>query len=150
MKHFIWLPTKLSPDQNNPAGWGCRIHQLHLCWGVRLPSPLIECSEYGIKQIDGEALVLLELLGMGSTSSLPLLPVPFWPGMVAAPDKGLIYGSNRYVWSFNCGNKLLMFNWISIHINTWNYLTVCKRMSLGSFKNIISKMFKNNIFDIYV
>ena len=32
--------------------------------------------------------------GMESTPSLPLLPGPLWPGMVA-PDKGPIYGLNR-------------------------------------------------------
>ena len=36
---------------------------------------------------------MLELWGMRSTSSLPLLPRPLWPGVVA-PDKGPIYGLN--------------------------------------------------------
>ena len=37
---------------------------------------------------------MLELWGMRSTSSLPLLPGPLWPGVVA-PDKGPIYELNR-------------------------------------------------------
>ena len=56
--------------------------------------PSNECPEYDIKQSDGEDPVMLELWGMPSTSSLPLLPGPLWPGVVA-PD---IYGSNRTVY----------------------------------------------------
>ena len=37
---------------------------------------------------------MLELWGMRSTPSLPLLPGPLWPRVVA-PDKGPIYGLNR-------------------------------------------------------
>ena len=69
-----------------PVGWGCRIHRLFLCRGVRPPPN--ECPRYDIKQSDGEVPV------MRSTPSLPLLPGPLWPGVVAS-DKGLIYGSNR-------------------------------------------------------
>ena len=36
---------------------------------------------------------MLELQGMQSNPSLPLLPGLLWPGVVA-PDKGPIYGSN--------------------------------------------------------
>ena len=37
---------------------------------------------------------MLELWEMQSTPSVPSLPVPLWPGVVA-PDKGPIYGLNR-------------------------------------------------------
>ena len=37
---------------------------------------------------------MLELWGMRSTPSLPSLPGPLCPGVVA-PDKGPIYGLNR-------------------------------------------------------
>ena len=50
--------------------------------------------EYNTKQSDGEIPVMLELWGMQSTPSLPLLPDPLWPGVVA-PNKGPIYGLNR-------------------------------------------------------
>ena len=43
-----------------------------------------ECPGYDTKQSDGEALVNLELRGMRSTSSLPSLPGPLWPELVAA------------------------------------------------------------------
>ena len=36
------------------------------------------------------------------------------------------------------------------HNNILNHLTMCKRMSLGSFKNIIEKMFTNHIYLIYM
>ena len=48
-------------------------------------------SWYDSKQSDGEVPVILELWGMWSTHSLPLLPGPLWPGMVA-PDKALSMG----------------------------------------------------------
>ena len=58
--------------------WDCRIHWLHLCRRVRaLP---YEFPEYDTKQSDGEAPVMLELWGMWSTLSLPLLPGLLWPG----------------------------------------------------------------------
>ena len=37
---------------------------------------------------------MLGLWGMWSTPSLPLLPGPLWPGVVAL-DKGPVYGFNR-------------------------------------------------------
>ena len=75
-----------------PVGWGCRIHRLLLCRGVRPPPN--ECPGYDTKQSDGEVPAMLELWGMRSTPSLPSLPGPLWPGVVA-PDKGPIYGLNR-------------------------------------------------------
>ena len=75
-----------------PVGWGCRIHWLHLCRGVR-PPPNVHPG-YDTKQSDTEVPVMLELWGMQSTPLLPSLPGPLWPGVVA-PDKGPIYGLNR-------------------------------------------------------
>ena len=69
------------------------IHRLLLCRGVRFPTPN-ECPRYDTKQSDGQVLAMLELWGMRSTPSLPSLPGPLWPGVVA-PDKGPIYGLNR-------------------------------------------------------
>ena len=43
------------------------------------------------EQSDGEVPVMLGLWGMQSTPSLPLLPGPLWPGVVA-PDKALSMG----------------------------------------------------------
>ena len=94
-----------------PVGWGCVIHWLHLCRGVRfLPN---ECPGYDTKQSDGEVPVMLEFWGMWSTLLLPLLPGLLWPGVVA-PDKGPISGLNRT----NC---ILMLNWI-VWVNwiAWN------------------------------
>ena len=53
---------------------------------------------------------MLKLWGMQSTPSLPSLPGPLWPGVVA-PDKGPIYELNRtklrfleftVFWDLNC------------------------------------------------
>ena len=51
-----------------------------------------QCPGYD-KQSDGEVPAMLELWGMQSTPSLPSLPGPLWPGVVA-PDKDPIYGLN--------------------------------------------------------
>ena len=49
------------------------------------------CPEYDTKPSDGEAPVILELWRMQNTSSLPSLPGPFWPGVVA-PNRVLSMG----------------------------------------------------------
>ena len=82
-----------------PVGWGSRIHRLHLCRGVRHPH---ECPGYGTKQSDGEVPVMLKLLGMQRSPSLPVLLDPLWPGMVA-PDRALSMGQIE----LNC---ILMLN----------------------------------------
>ena len=89
-----------------PVGWGCRIHRLLLCRGGKTPTPQ-RVSWYDTKQSDGEVPAVLELWGMRSTHSLPSLPGPLWPGVVAL-DKGPIYRLNRT-------NSILMLKWI-----TWN------------------------------
>ena len=50
-----------------------------------------ECPGCDIEQSDGEVPVVLELWGVRSTPSLPLLPGPLWPGVVA-PDGVLSVG----------------------------------------------------------
>ena len=85
-----------------PVGWGCRIHRLLLCRGIR---PQNECPRYDTKQSDGEAPVILELWGMWSTHSLLSLLGSFWPGMVA-PDNVPSMGQIEL-------NSILMLNWIA-------------------------------------
>ena len=70
---------------NHPVIWGCRIHRLHLCRGVRhlLTYTHQWVSWYDIKQSDGEPPVMLDLWGMWSTLLLSLIPDPLWPGVVA-------------------------------------------------------------------
>ena len=61
-----------------PVGWGCRIHRLHFCRGVR---PLNECPGFYTKQSDGEVPVMLGVWVMKNTAPLPLLQVyldPQW------------------------------------------------------------------------
>ena len=82
----------------------CRIHQLHLCRGVRPPTSN-KCPAYDTKQSNDEVSVMVELLGMWSTPSLPMLPGPLWPGVVA-PDRVLSIGQIE----LNCVH---MLNWIT-------------------------------------
>ena len=53
--------------------------------------PHHKCPGYDTKKPDGEASVMLELWGTQNTSSLPLLPGPLWPGVVA-PDRVISMG----------------------------------------------------------
>ena len=51
-------------------------------------SPPNKCLGYDTKQSGGEALIMMELWGMQSTSLLPSLPGSFWLGVIA-PDRVL-------------------------------------------------------------
>ena len=54
-----------------------------------------ECPEYDTKWSDGEVQVMLELWGMRSTPSLPLVPGPLWHGEVT-PDRVLFRGKRMF------------------------------------------------------
>ena len=54
-------------------------------------TPPNECPGYDTELSDGEVPAVLELWGMRSTPSLPSLPGPLWPGVVA-PDRALSMG----------------------------------------------------------
>ena len=90
------LNKETKPDQLiiDPVG---RIHQLHLCRGVKLPgtaqsaavaeytnaslqrgkTPYNDYPEYDTKQTDDEAPLMLELWRMQGTALLPSLLGPF-------------------------------------------------------------------------
>ena len=126
VKHNINFPS--------PVSWGCRTYRLLLCRGVRLPQRM-SCI-YDVKPS-----LALEIWGMWRTPLLPLLQGPLWPGVVA-PGRVLFTGQielfdiytdckrwlvviriirNRTVWA---AWKQM---WV-IQRNTWNHLTVYKRM----------------------
>ena len=94
------LSMKLSAMFNKTLTWILVISK-NSFWGLyntptatlqrgKTPTPN-ECPVYDTKQSDGEVLVMLGIWGIRSTSSLPLLPAPLWPGMVA-PDRALSMG----------------------------------------------------------
>ena len=92
----VW--TSLSPQLCCPVRWGCRIQQLLLCRAVRLPtSHANECPRYDTKQSNAEVPLILELWGMRSTPSLPLLPGPLLSGVVV-PDTVLFIGQIGIAW----------------------------------------------------
>ena len=65
-----------------PVGGGSRIHRLYFCREVRIFQRVSRI--YDIKQSNGEVAVMLELWGMHDTPSLPPLPGPLYPGVVAS------------------------------------------------------------------
>ena len=75
------------------------------CIFAEAKEPSNECPGYDTKQSDDEASVL-KLWGMGSTSSLPLLSVLLWPGVVVS----VLVPSMR-------------------QIQLFNHLTVCKQIT---------------------
>ena len=119
---IIWNKSVLTSTVYYPVGWGCRIYRLHLSWEVR---PHNESPGYDTKKSYCEVLVKLELWIMQSTPSLPYLPGPLWPGVVA-PERALSMGQielncvlllNWTVWNRTVFDieTLLMLNW-----NVWN------------------------------
>ena len=58
----------------SPVSWGCIVYWLHLGRDIR-SHPTNECPGYDSKPSEGEAPVM-EIWGIWSTSSLPLLPGP--------------------------------------------------------------------------
>ena len=85
------------------VGWVWRIHRIYLSRGER---PFLT-SVLDMTLKNSMVPVMLKLWGLLSTPSLPLLPAPLWPGVVA-PD---IVQSMSQI-KLNC---VLMLNWIA-----WN------------------------------
>ena len=101
--------------------------------------PPNKCPGYDIKQSDGEAPAL-EIWGMWSTLSLPLLPGPLWPGVVA-PDWVLSIGQiKQTVYKQMTGVEL----WL-LYSNTWKYLTVYKKEH-----EIVEECYVKNVFTNYI
>ena len=87
------------------VSWGCIMHRLHLCKGVRLPPN--QCPRYDTKQSDGEFCFILELWGLRSCPSLPSLSSPLWTE-VLAPDRVISMVRTE----LKCVLMLLLLNWI--------------------------------------
>ena len=106
-----------------PVEWGCRIHWLHLCRGIG-PPPM-SVLDMILNNLMVTVPVMLELWRMQSTSLLPSLPGPLWPGLVA-PDRVLSMGQIE----INC---VLMLNWIA-HNRTVLISTQCTYAKLNCLK----------------
>ena len=117
-----------------PIGWGCWIHRLLLCRGVKLTQWVSWIEE--TKQSDGEVPVMLELWWMRSTPSFPSLQGPIWPGMVES-DRVLCMGQiglnclrvqNWFVWNWRIfdtesslkPNWIVWFRTVWLNWNAWN------------------------------
>ena len=81
------MPTGQIPCIVN---WGWRIYWLFLCREVS-PAPPNEGPGYDTRQSDDEVPVMLELLGMWSAPSLPLILDSLWIGVVE-PERVLSMG----------------------------------------------------------
>ena len=114
---LLWCCCIFLDTYRAHSGGGCKIYRLYLCWWVR--PHLNECPWYDIKQSDGEAPAL-EIWGMWSIPSLPLLPSPLCPEVVA-PDRVLSMDQIE-----QCANRWLILD-CDLYSNSWNHLTVCKK-----------------------
>ena len=98
-----------------PVSWGCRLHILHICRGVRL---LKQVFRYMTQNNLIVTQVILELWGMWSIPSFPSLPGPLWPGVVAT-DSILSMGKTEQ----KC---VLILDWIA-----WNRTVCVYKMGLA-------------------
>ena len=74
-----------------PSGLGLGLKNTPTASMQRSKTPPNECSGYDTKHYDGNVPVMQGLWGMQSAPSLPLLPGPLWPGMIAF-DRALSMG----------------------------------------------------------
>ena len=98
---------KKNPKKQNIFAQSAGAIEYTDCTSAEVKTPPNECPGYDTKQSDGEVPAVLELWGIRSTTSLPSLPGPPWPGVVA-PDRALSYGWNKT-------NGILMLNWIWVN-----------------------------------
>ena len=59
------------------------------------------------------------------------------------------YHSTLYIY-LNVCKEVTDVKLLLLQSNTWNHLTVCKKMSSDSFKNAINKMFTVHMFNRYI
>ena len=87
---------------SSPVSSGCRIHRLHFCrrGGKTPPISFLDMTS-------DCKVPALGIWGIWSTLSLPLLPGPLWPGVVAS-DRVLSMGQIEQTM---CSNEWLMLNW---------------------------------------
>ena len=110
--------TQTKPtDFNCPVGWDSRIHRQHLNRVVRFPTPA------SVHDITLKNLIALEIWGMKSTHSLPLLSGPLWFGVVVS-DRVL---SMSQIESLDWSNWMHTNDWcliklLLIHSTTRNHL----------------------------
>ena len=112
------------------AGESCRILWQHICRRVRL---LRRVSRIWLKQSYSEAPVMLELWGMRSILSLPLLPGPIWLGIVAT-DRVLSMGQL----GLNC---VITLSWI-----VWNWMFYIEL--LNQLIGLVGRVFANGPGDL--
>ena len=110
---------------SRPVSWGCIIHRLHHCRGLA-PAPN-KCPRYDTKQHEGEVPMMLELLRMRSTSSLPSLPGPLRALSIGKIELNCVLMLNWIVWNRTVFDieTVLTLNWI-VKKTSW-HLTVCKQ-----------------------
>ena len=108
------------------VNWECKIHQLPLCIEVR-PCPN-EYPGYDTKESDDEALVMLELWGMQSAPSLPLLPGQLWLRVVEL-KRVLSRGQIELFWHLNWVQTNDLFWFDLFEIELFDDLTACKQMT---------------------
>ena len=122
---FIWYQEFLSYTNNSqtdlfdlsPACWGCGTHRLQINKNSTSTSVLHMTLNN-----------LIASQGIWSTPSLRLLLGSLWPGVVA-PDTILSGGQIELFDDLNCVQTSdCLIKLLVIDSNSWNNLTVCKRM----------------------
>ena len=136
-----------------PVGRGRRIYRLHLCREAR---SLKEYPVYDTKQSDGKVPVIVEILGVPSTPSLPLHSGSWWPAVV-----GPIYRSNKPVWHLNSEQTNYSCQVELLEIELFEHLIVYKQMGgfiellgihskIWNYSTLLTHVYKSYISNIYV
>ena len=92
------------------------------CMSAEEFPPPKEHPGYDINQSDGKAPIMMKLWGIRGTPSLPLLPGPLWPGVVA-PDRIL---SMAQISNWVSKNDICQIELLEIEL--FDHLTVCRQM----------------------
>ena len=112
-----------------PVWCGWSIYQLLVCIGVRPPPPK-NCHRYDTKQSAGKVLVMLDLWGMWSNPSLPLLQ---------GYSRVLSMGQIEQNW-------LLMLNWIVCNKNCFKISSsVNKKIAILILNWIVWNFYRNDL-----
>ena len=78
----------------------------------------------------------MEFCEMWSTPLLPLLLGPLWPGVVVpvrVPSICLRELFHHFIWN-HVFKQMIDVEFLALHSNTWNHLTVCKQMNPDRLK----------------
>ena len=105
----------------NPVDWAYGIRRLYLCRKARSPHTHLT------RVLD--MTLSLELWGMWSTPSLPLISGPLWPKRIRPDRIPFMDQIKEFNHLIVCKNDSNQIELLVFHSNIWNHLTMCWRQN---------------------